>query len=310
MGPPLEPVEGFLSPVARIDLNFFGSQASSRGAWLLAVPMLLVYAVAFVVPLAMILVESVSSGPAGASWTFSLANYAALLTDGVTLDVIFQTFVLSLNITVVCAVIAYPVALQMRRSVNAMRMILLAMVIGPLLTSVIVRNVAWLLILGRNGIINSTLMKIGLIDTPLPLMYNDFGVIVAVAHVYLAFMVLPVYGALTQIDQRVEESAASLGAPPFSVFWRITFPLSLPGLVAGTSLVFILSMGLYLTPTIMGGSFVVTASTLITDLARNQYNWPMASALAVLLLLAIALSLVVFQFIARIGAATGVKRDA
>ena len=307
MGAPLEPVEGVLSPVTRYNLNFFGSQASSRGAWLLVVPMLLIYAVAFIVPLVMILVESVSSSPAGtSSWSFSLGNYLSLLTDGVTLDVILQTFVLSLIITVVCAVIAYPVALQMRRSVNSMRMILLAMVIGPLLTSVIVRNVAWLLILGRNGIINSTLMKVGLIDAPLPLMYNNFGVIVAVAHVYLAFMVLPIYGALTQIDSRVEESAASLGATPFSVFWRITFPLSWPGLIAGTSLVFILSMGLYLTPTIMGGSFVVTASTLITDLARNQYNWPMASALAMLLLIAIGVSLAVFQLVAR----ATVKHDA
>ena len=124
MGAPLEPVEGVLSPVTRYNLNFFGSQASSRGAWLLVVPMLLIYAVAFIVPLVMILVESVSSSPAGtSSWSFSLGNYLSLLTDGVTLDVIFQTFVLSLIITVVCAVIAYPVALQMRRSVNSMRMI-------------------------------------------------------------------------------------------------------------------------------------------------------------------------------------------
>lgn len=284
--------------MAKSGSNLFGSQAASRAAWLFVLPMFAVYAAAFVVPMALVLVDSTATGGASAP-QYSLANFAALLDDGVTLTVLFRTFVLSLVITLVCAVIAYPVALQMRTSTNLVRIVLMAMIVGPLLTSVIVRNVAWLLILGRNGVINSTLMKLGLIDAPLPLMYNNFGVIVAVVHVYLAFMVLPIYGSLSQIDSRVEESAASLGAPPLTVFWRITFPLSLPGLVAGVSLVFILSMGLYLTPMIMGGSFVVTASMLITELARNQYNWPMASALAVLLLIAIGVSLVATHFMSR-----------
>ncbi|MGE0803545.1 MAG: ABC transporter permease, partial [Lautropia sp.] len=125
----------------------------------------------------------------------------------------------------------------------------------------------------------------------LPLMYNDAGVIVATLHVYLTFLVLPLYASLQAIDPRVEESAASLGASPLAVFWRITFPLSVPGLVAGASLVFILTMGLYLTPTIMGGSFVVTVSMLITELARNQYNWPAASALSIILLATMGLTL-------------------
>lgn len=280
---------------------FFGGQAASRAAWLFTIPMLLVYAAAFVVPLALVLVESASTATTvPSSPSYSLGNYGTLVEDGVTLTVLYRTFVLSLIITVVCAVMAYPIAIQMRRSANVMRMVLLAMIVGPLLTSVIVRNVAWLLILGRNGVINSTLMKVGLIDAPLPLMYNNLGVIIAVVHVYLAFMVLPIYGSLVQIDERIEESAASLGAPPFSVFWRVTFPLSLPGLVAGTSLVFILSMGLYLTPMIMGGSFVVTASMLITELARNQYNWPMASALAILLLVSIGIALLALRIFVRL----------
>ena len=298
MGAPLESVEDGIISVLNPATHFFGSQAASRAAWLLIIPMLLVYAAAFIVPLFLILVESVSTGTLREP-NYSLHNYLSLITDGVTLPILFRTFWLSVVVTLVCAALAYPIALQMRRSANALRMILLAMVVGPLLTSVIVRNVAWLLVLGRNGIINSTLMKMGLIDDSLPLMYNDFGVIVAVVHVYLAFMVLPVYGAIAKIDSRVEESASSLGAQPSVVFWRVTFPLSLPGLVAGASLVFILTMGLYLTPTIMGGSFVVTAPMLVTELARNQYNWPMASALSVLLLLAIGMSLAVIQLMVR-----------
>lgn len=295
----LEPVEGFVEPVRNLSTNLFGSQASSKLAWLFILPMAAVYAAAFAVPIVLILIESFSAGPTEEASGYTVANYEALVTQGLAGSVLLRTLMLSIVVTVVCAAIAYPVAIQMRRSGNTLRAVLLAMVVGPLLTSVIVRNVSWLLILGRNGIINSALLKLGIISSPLPLMYNSFGVVVAVVHVYVAFLVLPIYGALSQIDERIEESAASLGASPFLVFWRITFPLSLSGLIAGASLVFILSMGLYLTPTIMGGSFVVTAAMLITDLARLQYNWQMASAFAVFLLLAIGLALGAMRLIAQ-----------
>lgn len=268
-------------------------------AWLFIVPMAAVYAAAFAIPIALILIESFSTGPGDQAAGYTIENYSSLVSGGLAGSVLLRTMLLSITVTAVCIFLAYPVALQMRRSSNTLRAVLLAMVIGPLLTSVIVRNVSWLLILGRNGIINNALMSAGLISSPLPLMYNSFGVVVAVVHVYVAFVVLPIYGSLSQIDERVEESAASLGASPFSVFWKITFPLSVPGLIAGASLVFILSMGLYLTPTIMGGSFVLTAAMLITDLARLQYNWPMASAFAVFLLMAIGLALAAMRLMAQ-----------
>ena len=217
----------------------------------------------------------------------TLENFHLALADGVTLTIVWRTIRLSFFVTLLSAVLGFPVALCMRHVGGAVRVIILALVVAPLLTSVIVRNVAWLLVLGRSGFINGMLAKLG-IASPLPLMYNDFGVVVATLHVYLAFAVLPIYSALTGIDRRIEESAASLGASPANVFWHVTLPLAMPGLVAGCSLVFVLSMGLYLTPVIMGGSFVVTVSMLITDFARNQYNWPMASALAIILLATIA----------------------
>jgi putative spermidine/putrescine transport system permease protein len=254
----------------------------------------LLYSVTFVAPLAMIAVLSVSRFEGGVtSFAPTLDNYRLALQDGVTVAVLWRTARLAGFVTLVSAILAFPVALVMRRVGGAARMIILALVVAPLLTSVIVRNVAWLLVLGRNGFINDMLSKLGFISSPLPLMYNDFGVAVATLHVYLAFAVLPIYASVLSIDTRIEESAASLGASPPNVFWRVTFPLALPGVVAGCTLVFVLSMGLYLTPAIMGGSFVVTIAMLITDLARNQYNWPMASALAVLLLASIAVVLLV-----------------
>ena len=269
-----------------------GTQGSARALWLLA-PALLLYAGTFVVPLVIILVYSVATFEGGiVRFGLDLGNYEAAFSDGVTLTVLWRTVRLSLLVTLISAVVGFPVALQLRRSGPAMRTLILALIVAPLLTSVIVRNVAWLLVLGRTGLVNNALAGLGLTEAPLPLMYNDAGVVAATVHVYLTFLVLPVYGALLGIDERVEESAASLGAGPASVFWRITFPLAVPGLVAGCSLVFVLAMGLYLTPAIMGGGFVVTIPMMITDLVRNQYNWPMASALAVLLLAAIGALLV------------------
>lgn len=270
----------------------FGSSAGTWRAWVLLTPAGLLYCVTFVAPLVMMVILSISTFEGGITrFGPTIENFRVAFEDGVTLAVLWRTIRLAIAVTVLSAVLGFPVALSMRRVSGAARMLILALVVAPLLTSVIVRNVAWLLVLGRNGFINDMLMKLGLINGPLPLMYNEFGVVVATLHVYLAFAVLPIYGSLASIDCRVEESAASLGASPINVFWQVTFPLALPGLVAGCSLVFVLTMGLYLTPVIMGGSFVVTISMLITDLARNQYNWPMASALAIILLGSIAVCL-------------------
>ena len=181
-----------------------------------------------------------------------------------------------------------------------MKMILLFCVVSPLLTSIIVRNVAWLLILGRSGIINDTLIQWELISKPLPLMYNEFGVILAVVHVYLSFMVLPLFGALSSINSSIEEAASSLGAPAWRVFLSVTLPLSLPGIMAGCTLVFILSMGVYLTPVIMGGNFVLTLPMLITESVREQYDWPFASAMALMLLLAIGFMVVLSSGVQRL----------
>lgn len=270
----------------------FGSSTGSWRAWLLLVPAGLLYSVTFVAPLAMMVIFSLSNFENGVTrFGPTLENFRVAFDDGVTPGVLWRTVRLAAAVTILSALFGFPVALCMRRIGGGARAVILALIVAPLLTSVIVRNVAWLLVLGRNGFINDALTRLGLIGGPLPLMYNDFGVVVATLHVYLAFAVLPIYGALVGIDRQVEESAVSLGASPINVFWRVTFPLALPGLVAGCSLVFVLSMGLYLTPVIMGGSFVVTISMLITDFVRNQYNWPMASALSIILLATIGLGL-------------------
>ena len=263
-------------------------------SWWLLVPTSFLYVITFFIPLITLLVMSFSRFESSVTTVgFYLDNYEKILTDGITLKIFFQTVELSLMITLFCLLLGYPVAMLMRRVGPKARLWILLLVVSPLLTSIIVRNVAWVLILGRSGMINDLLISWGLISKPLPLMYNTFGVVLAVVHVYLSFMVLPLFAALSSINNSLEEAAASLGAKPLSIFLNVTLPLSLPGIMAGCTLVFILSMGVYLTPVIMGGNFVVTLPMLIEDAVRNRYNWPEASAMALLLLIAIGIMIVI-----------------
>ena len=263
-------------------------------SWWLLVPTSFLYIITFFIPLITLLVMSFSRFESSVTTVgFYLDNYEKILTDGITLKIFFQTVELSLMITLFCLLLGYPVAMLMRRVGPKARLWILLLVVSPLLTSIIVRNVAWVLILGRSGMINDLLISWGLISKPLPLMYNTFGVVLAVVHVYLSFMVLPLFAALNSINNSLEEAAASLGAKPLSIFLNVTLPLSLPGIMAGCTLVFILSMGVYLTPVIMGGNFVVTLPMLIEDAVRNRYNWPEASAMALLLLIAIGIMIVI-----------------
>ena len=263
-------------------------------SWWLLVPTSFLYIITFFIPLITLLVMSFSRFESSVTTVgFYLDNYEKIMTDGITLKIFFQTVELSLMITLFCLLLGYPVAMLMRRVGPKARLWILLLVVSPLLTSIIVRNVAWVLILGRSGMINDLLISWGLISKPLPLMYNTFGVVLAVVHVYLSFMVLPLFAALSSINNSLEEAAASLGAKPLSIFLNVTLPLSLPGIMAGCTLVFILSMGVYLTPVIMGGNFVVTLPMLIEDAVRNRYNWPEASAMALLLLIAIGIMIVI-----------------
>ncbi len=276
------------TPQRRHDAGLRDIETGSPRSWWLVAPALGLYAATFLIPVGLLLVLSFARFEASViHFDFDLGNYRHILTDGITLKVFWRTVVIAAEITVSCLVLGYPVAAFMRSSGPRLQLLLLFLIVSPLLTSIIVRNVAWILILGRNGMVNQTLASLGLIEAPFKFMFTEFAVVLAVTHVYLSFMVLPIYASLRAINPSVEEGAASLGAPPTRVFWHVTLPLSLPGVAAGCTLVFILSMGIYLTPALMGGNFVITLPMMVTDLVRNQYNWPAASAAAIMLLTAV-----------------------
>ena len=174
-------------------------------SWWLLVPTSFLYIITFFIPLITLLVMSFSRFESSVTTVgFYLDNYEKILTDGITLKIFFQTVELSLMITLFCLLLGYPVAMLMRRVGPRARLWILLLVVSPLLTSIIVRNVAWVLILGRSGMINDLLISWGLISKPLPLMYNTFGVVLAVVHVYLSFMVLPLFAALSSINNSLE----------------------------------------------------------------------------------------------------------
>lgn len=211
------------------------------------------------------------------------------------LDYLKRTLVISLSVTLLCIVIGYPVAYFAAHARPVTARIVLACVLLPFWISVLVRTAAWMTLLQREGMVNSFLLKAGLIDAPLELIFNRLGVYIAMVHVLLPFVVLPTYNAMRTIPAAHVMAAMSLGARPFAAFRTVYLPQSLPGVSAGALLVFILALGYYITPALVGGAQDQMLSYLITQFALNLGNWGMASAAAGLLLLTTIVVYVVFR---------------
>ena len=204
-----------------------------------------------------------------------------------------RTFLVSALVTFVCAAIGLPYAMLAAAVTGWKRNVLLLAVLLPLWTSLLVRTAAWFILLQNEGLINRSLQWLGLIDAPLPLIFNRTGVVIAMSHVLLPFMVLPIYSVLIGIPRNLMPAAASMGAGPLRAFWRVLLPLSLPGLLSGCLLVFMVAIGYYITPALVGGANDQMISSIIAFYALNTANWSMAGALGlILLLVTIALYLV------------------
>src|SRR5207253_2589291 len=189
--------------------------------------------------------------------------------------------------------LGYPIAHWLARMRSRLGHALLLMaIIAPMLTGIVVRTFAWITILSDKGVINATLTGFGLIGAPLPLMYNAFGTVVALVHIYVPFMVLTLAGVIGRVDERLEEAATSLGASPLRAFLEVTLPLSLPGILAGSLLVFALAISAYVTPYLMGGFQIMTLPMLIYQQIAASFNVGFAAALGMVLLV-ISLVLVI-----------------
>ena len=208
----------------------------------------------------------------------------ALGTDGLYLTVLLRTFEIAGLVTAFCLVLGYPVAFLLATTTPMWRAIGFACIMLPLWTSVLVRTYAWMVILGRNGIVNRTLLDSGLTDEPMRMLNTRMAVVLGMVHVMLPFMILPIYSAVRGVDPELPKAAIGLGASPFRVFTTIWLPLTLRGVMAGVTLVFIVSLGFYITPALLGGGKVIMFAMLIEQQVREFLAWNFAGALSMILL--------------------------
>ncbi|WEX08816.1 ABC transporter permease subunit [Chelativorans sp. AA-79] len=226
---------------------------------------------------------------------FSLGNYLWLFSDSLYLNAYLSSLRIAAVSTLLTLLVGYPIAYGMARAPLSVRPILLMLVILPFWTSFLIRVYAWIGILKPEGLLNQFLMFLGLIDQPLIIINTTTAVYIGIVYSYLPFMVLPLYATLEKMDYSLIEAAEDLGCTPLSAFWKITFPLSLPGVVAGSMLVFIPAVGEFVIPDLLGGSrTLMIGKTLWNEFFANR-DWPVASAVAILLLLILVLPIVYFQ---------------
>ena len=221
----------------------------------------------------------------------SLVNYQKMIEYKSYARVFKTTFNVSVLTTLLCILIGYPLAYFLSQVPRKYVGFFMLTVLLPFWTSLLVRTYAWLVMLQRKGLINNFAIDLGLWDMPLKLAHNLNGTLIGMVHIMLPFLILPLYAAMRRIDPYALQAAANLGATPVQAFWQIFVPLSLPGVVAGSLIVFVLCLGFYVTPAVLGGGKVILVSMQITAILEDQFNWGAASALGVVLLVLTFLAL-------------------
>lgn len=257
--------------------------------WALLTPNAIWLAAFMFAPVALLFIISFKGYAAGRGIidAWQLSNYERFLFDPFYRKVLADTIWIGLEVTAVCLVLGFPVALALSRARGWKRSVLYFGMLMPLLTSVVARTFGWMILLANNGFINHLLIVARLTDAPAHLMYNQRGVIIALAEVLLPFMVLALDAALLNIDPSLHEAAENLGAHRLRIFLRVTLPLAMPGVVSGSVLVFTLAISSYVTPALIGGARLNLMSTMIYQQAMTLLNWPFGAAIAFIMLVTI-----------------------
>lgn len=258
-------------------------------SFLLIAPMMALMAFGFLYPVGKLLVGSFFSPE------FTLRHYQRLIQEPLYLAVMLRTFEIAFVVMVASLLLGYPIALAMARLKGRWAMLVTACVLISLWTSALVRSYAWIVLLQRQGVVNSLLMDAGLISQPLRLIYTEGAVIMAMTHVLLPYMILPIYSAVKTIPKELGQAARNLGAGAPTVFFKVTLPLSLPGVFAGSLITFILALGFYITPALVGGPRTLMMATLIGQQATETLDWGFAGALAAVLLLSTLAIVAIFR---------------
>jgi putative spermidine/putrescine transport system permease protein len=249
----------------------------------LLAPLTLVLAGAFLAPVAMMVPTSLREyapgvGIISGSWT--LENYTRILADDYYREVVWRTLGLGLVVTALCIALGYPLAYYIARGRSHWRIALILLVVFPMMLNLVVRSFGWIALLANRGLVNNLLVDLGLIAAPIKLMFNLTGLVIGLTHIFLPFMVLMLVAAIQNVPRDVEAAAATLGASRLDVFASVTLPLTAPGILAGSILVFVLTISALVTPRMLGGPTYKVMATLIYDEYMQLLDWPSGSALA------------------------------
>ncbi len=250
----------------------------------LALPALLLLLVVFAYPVGVLLLRSFTEPRLG------FQNFTALVTQAVYAHALVNTVIISGSVTLICLLGGYPLAYSIAHSSGWVRRLLIYAVLIPFWTSILVRTFAWLVLLQNRGVINRTIMWVGLTDTPVTMVHNRIGVLVGMVHILLPFMVLPLYSVMLRISGTYTQAAASLGATPVRNFLRVYLPLSWPGVANGTVLVFVIGLGYFITPALMGGPGDTMIAQLIETEVSDFGQWGIAGALSLVLLFGVGVT--------------------
>lgn len=266
-----------------------GKDKILSGNLFLVLPALLFLLIIYVYPLAKMILMSLFDPD------FTLKHYQEFISTSVYIKVFYNTIKISFFSTLICLVVGYPVSFLLASVSPKTRGLMIIFVIIPFWISLLVRNYAWMVLLGRNGIFNSMLLELGLISSPLKLMYNAFGMYVGMVHILLPYMIFPLFAVMSGIDWDLIRASRSLGANAFQTFIRVYLPLSIKGISAGCLIVFILAIGFFITPALLGGLKEIMISNVIENQVSNLLNWGFGSALAFILLTVAVLMIIGFK---------------
>jgi len=259
--------------------------ARPSSEWKLALPLVLFMTAFFVAPLAVLVAMSLHADNEMRVW--SLAQYGKFLGDAFDLRILGETMWLGVKATAVCLVFGYPLAWLAVRARATWRTALVFLIVLPILTSVVVRTFSWIVILGKQGVLNAAFAALGLIDEPMKLLFTETGVVIVLAQVQLPLVVLPLMTTLARIDPNYAAASAALGAGEWRTFFRVTLPLSVPGMVAGCILAFAACVTAFVTQTLIGGARLVYMPLYIYQQAVGANNWPFASAMSIVFMFAV-----------------------
>lgn len=260
-------------------LPFAGGIRRRLDRGVLVLPGLTLLTLGFLMPLALLLPQSVQDPDLG------FGAYGRLFGEPVYLHIVLNTARLAVIATICCIAFGYPLSLWISRLGPRMRIVALVALVLPFWVSILVRTYSWIVLLGREGVVNTVLMRLGIVDQPLSFLYRELGVMIGTINILAPFFVMPMVAAMSAIDPRLSQAALSLGASRFQAFWRVFFPLTVPALVTGAFLVFIMTFGFYVTPAIIGGGRVKMLATLLDYLINTSSDWSLAAALSFFLLL-------------------------